>query len=694
MDYPKLKKDTTSTTLFGRKFTNPYKFTKGNYKEAKDWLLAEKELTRMYLRQCRFKDRIKENIRHYAGVNNARLTKEGDYYFRFGLDPDNYGSLALFSRKKLDEDDKKLLSFASLPKEKNERVDVDDFILSNDSRYLALTCSKNSKEAEDIYVFSIEDDSLTRDHIRGFAYSDMIDQSNGLAWRKDGFYYVRRGNVKNLAPIDLKTYDFQNPDKADQAQYLYYHKLGTDQLDDQAIFVRKSNPQAYLNVFVSSDERFLVIIEWNSITDKTNVFVDDFEDQVDGLKLALKGIDGYIRFIESLDNRLLILTDAENDNLWLGYLDPNRPNELAKALNVDETGSLLKNAYVAGENIITIYTAEDKQIMLVFDLSGNLQYRVMVEDGMSFTRFMGSKGDPELFVFIESKVQGRVCGVFDLNQNKFVAKFGAKNDRFNEDDYLYEYHTFISSDSVEIPVMTIRHKKRFNPDGDNPMLLNVYGGYGLTMEPYFDASVVYLLECGGVYAQAFIRGGGELGPSWHKQGSGLNKQNTVNDLIEAAEYLIENKYTTANKLAITGQSHGGFVVASAMAKRPDLFRVVIPRAGIYDLLDLQFHGSEFGAPIDSTAFFNKIDLSAYHNLGKAMYPSVLFITSLNDQRVSPTQAFKMTARLQEESISDNPVLLYAFGSGHYQAYSWSTWLQLRTSMLSFMFNEMGIKPRF
>lgn len=692
-NYPKLLTDTSSNFRYGIKVTDPYQWIeKDNSMLVLGWLKAQQALTESYIGGIRHKARIKDGIKYFAEYDRMRLIKEGNYYFRYLRESHSDIEPSLFYRTKVDDFDKKLINPNSLSKK--DRIAIDEAHVSGSGKYVALICSRNEAEAQEIRVVTMKDGKLLDDHVKGYDYSDIIGQNNGFAWQGAGFYYTHRGTVDIHKPIDLSNDDLGNLTSAPMVDYVYYHKLGTSQQEDRVVFANKYNPASMLNVFVTQDERFLVIVEWNNTTNKTNVFLDDAEDSIHGPSLVLRGVEGYIRCLDHIEGRILLLTDIQRDNLWLAYLELSRPHELVPAMNIEEHDAILKTAFVAGNNIITIYMKDDRQVMMIFNERGALEHSYQVDDGLSFTDFMGSKGDPELFITIQSKVKSAVCGIYDLNKKTFVSKIASEHHRFNSDDYLFERHTFTSTDSVQVPVVTIRHKKRFNEDGSNPMLLSVYGGYGTFSEPWCDPTIISLLENGGVYAEAHVRGGGELGKSWHKQGMGINKRNTVNDLIGAAQFLIDRKYTTSDKLAVTGGSHGGFVVGAAVVARPDLFRVAIPLAGMFSLVDRRHTIGEYSSSLDSTGFANRYALSPYYQAKEAHYPSILFITAPNDERVPSKESLKMAARLQQLNRSDNPVLLYVYGSGHGISYSYDSWLHMRTVMLSFMFNEMGITPRF
>jgi prolyl oligopeptidase len=232
--------------------------------------------------------------------------------------------------------------------------------------------------------------------------------------------------------------------------------------------------------------------------------------------------------------------------------------------------------------------------------------------------------------------------------------------------------TFKSRDNKDVPI-TIIHKKNIVLDGTNPTLLKAYGGFGVVSGPNYDTGLLYFLEQGGVYAFAEIRGGGEKGLKWHKDAVGLKKMNSFNDFIDASEFLINEKYTSPDKLAISGGSYGGLVVGVAITQRPDLYKVAIPEMGVFDMLTYseysvgKFHLDEFGDPEKKPDFNYLLGYSPYNKVKEDVnYPTTLLITGENDDRVPPFNSYKFAAALQNRTAQKNPVFLKTLGnSGHY-----------------------------
>ena len=313
--------------------------------------------------------------------------------------------------------------------------------------------------------------------------------------------------------------------------------------------------------------------------------------------------------------------------------------------------------------------------MIVYDKNGVFVRKFDVPYAMDFTINFLDTETKELFVTFYSYT------IPYLNY-KLNVETGQTNPYYN--DYLlpkptlfpFDYFetkstTYKSRDGQDIPI-TIVYKKGLVLDGNNPTLLKAYGGFGVVSHPSYDTGLLYFLEKGGVFAYAEIRGGGEKGLNWHKEGKGLKKINTFNDFIDGAEYLITEKYTSPKKLAITGSSQGGTLVGVAMTKRPDLFKVVIAKMGAYDMAQFdkysvgKFHLDEYGNPEKEEEYKSLLNYSPYNNIKEDVnYPTTLIITSENDDRVPPVHSYKFAAKLQNRNAQKNPIYLKTLSnSGH------------------------------
>ena len=290
--------------------------------------------------------------------------------------------------------------------------------------------------------------------------------------------------------------------------------------------------------------------------------------------------------------------------------------------------------------------------------------------------------------------------IYQYNLNTGNSSVFKKSEFKGETDFITERIFYPSKDGTKVP-MFIVHKKGVQLTGKNPTLLYGYGGFNIAMQPNFNPTLIPFLEAGGVYAQACLRGGGEYGENWHQAGTKLKKQNVFNDFIAAAEYLIQKKYTSPNFLAIRGGSNGGLLVGAVTNQRPDLFCVAIPQVGVMDML--RFHKftvgnawvSDYGSSETDLANFNNLySYSPLHNIKTGLnYPSIMVTTADHDDRVVPAHSFKYAATLQEKYKGKRPMLIRIDTKSGHGASNTTKMLELTADIYSFIFNEMGIKPK-
>lgn len=682
--YPESKKIEHIDTFFQKEIVDNYKWLEDEKNdETKKWVNNQTQFTKKYLLGIKYRRRIKRNLEYFSHITTPHIYKQGKYYFSFHSTIENE-SPSLYFRDKIGPNKTKLIDPQDISHK--DFIRINEYNISKNSTYLAYSVSRNGHELKEIQIVSLPDGKKLMDLITNYVNPDLSWQSTGFAWKGDGFFYSRLGKANEK--IDSSTKKLY--------QCVYYHKLGNSEESDSLIFARENNPEMYFNLLTTSDERFLILIENNSKTKKLNVYIDDFNDQINGLGILIKDFEKSIKFIDNIDDKIIALTDYTADNNMLVSIDPAFPLKWTPIIS-NMKDALLLNAQIAGEKIVTIFQSSANQYLIIFDFNGNLTYNINVGTAMNIGAFMGCKGDNELLLSVESYTKPPIFTIFDLSKNDFTLKINYNlYNKFNYDNYITENQYYKSLDGTEIPITIVRHKKRFQSDGNNMALLKAYGGYGKVIPASFDPALIYFLENGGVFAFAHIRGGGELGSNWYKQGCGYKKHNSIDDFISAAEFLIEKKFTNPAKLAIFGSSHGGFIVGAAMAKCPDLFKVVIPNVALLDLISNPVQPHEFGSPLDSSGFSYRLNLSPLHNIkDNCTYPATLAITAENDDRVSPSNAFKFTAALQNTSDKHNPHLLrFVTMRGHMVVSEYSSWLKVNTEIYSFLFHNLGVKPKW
>ena len=367
---------------------------------------------------------------------------------------------------------------------------------------------------------------------------------------------------------------------------------------------------------------------------------------------------------------------------------------------IPEQKNVLQSCELAGDKIIASYLENAYSKLKVFSQAGELRYEIDLPQLGSVGSISGTQKSNELYYSFTSFTNPTEIWKHNLETKESNILF--KPDiKVDTEQYITEQVFYESKDGTKIP-MFIVHKKSIEMDGTNPVMLYGYGGFNISLTPRFSSSNMIWLENGGIYAVANLRGGGEYGEKWHRQGMRLNKKNVFNDFIAAAEYLIENNYTNSDKIAIHGGSNGGLLVGAVLNKRPGLFEVAVPAVGVMDML--RFHKftigwawvDEYGSSEDSLDFENLYSYSPLHNIKEGLnYPAVLVLTADHDDRVVPAHSFKYIATLQEKYNGENPTMIrIQTKAGHGAGKATDVQIQEKSDMWSFIFYNMDIKPKY
>jgi len=396
---------------------------------------------------------------------------------------------------------------------------------------------------------------------------------------------------------------------------------------------------------------------------------------------------------------LLVLTNDNAPNRKLVLIDPESPATKSWKEIIPEKEEVLESVVLAGNQMFAQYMKDATNRIYAYDMEGKLLQEVQLPGLGTLEGFNGEKTDNTVFYGFTSFTFPTSIFTYDVAKNASAEFFKPKLD-FDASVYETKQVFYESKDKTKIP-MFIVHKKGLKLDGTNPVLLYAYGGFNISLTPNFSVSRLVLLENGGVYCMPNLRGGGEYGEKWHEAGTKLNKQNVFDDFIAAAEYLIREKYTTPEKLAVSGGSNGGLLIGACMTQRPDLFKVCLPAVGVMDML--RYHkftigwawAGDYGTSDDSTQFRNLYSYSPLHNIKDSVcYPATLITTADHDDRVVPAHSFKFAATLQAKQGCNNPVLIrIETKAGHGSGKPTSKIIEEAADIYSFLFYNMGIKPR-
>ncbi|MFK8101227.1 MAG: prolyl oligopeptidase family serine peptidase [Saprospiraceae bacterium] len=641
-----------------------------NKNAATEWIENQRKLSKKYLSKCSNKTNSLRTINKYAYAEYDVLNKQGDYYFQYSY----YNALgvpALFYKPILTAKMRMLVdpNYISY----KDKITLKEYKVSNDSKYLAYQFSRNGSDWMEIKVVSLKNGAHKKDHLKGIKYSS-------IAWLEDGFFY---STIAQSGQFGKAT-----------AEAVYYHKIGTTQAEDKLIFKRKNSESIILSFSTTTDNRFFILKEKNEKTEKTNLFYIDYHsDQKKIRPLVLNLEEGIVILKKHHKGKLIALTSHNANKGRIVEIDPANPynwREVAPAYS----DALLLKSFCFSDRIVGIYQKNHQPMLVVYDYSGATLFTQKMGMATVLNCFSTSDKEDEFSFYSTSYVQPPVTYTFNVKtfELDLVEKTTITYDHRNIE---LKKVTYQSKEKVPVSMILV-HEKGLKLDGKNPTILKAHGGFGVTAKPFFDPGIVHFIKQGGVFAYAHIRGGGEKGTEWAKAGKGTNKQNSFDDIISAAEFLIENKYTNQDHLALTGVSHGGLVAAAAGIQRPDLFRAVVPVVAVLDMVRFEkftvghFLADEYGTVKDSLSFKQLYDYSPYHNVQEEInYPAMLVITSENDDRIPPFHSYKFVARLQNRMSQKNPILLKVEKeAGHFGPSTYASSTRGRADMYGFILHEL------
>ncbi|MCX7875322.1 MAG: prolyl oligopeptidase family serine peptidase [Melioribacteraceae bacterium] len=680
LNYPKAKKVDHVDDYHGTKVADPYRWLEdNNSEETKAWVEAENKITNEYLSKIPFKEKIKKRLTELWNYERySAPQKVGDYYI-FSKNDGLQEQSVIYIQKGLNGKPEVLIDPNKLSNDGS--VSLAGLYFSNDNKYLSYGISKGGSDWREFYVMDIATKKLTDDLIKFSKFS-------GNAWYKDGFFYSRYAEPKPGEELKQKN----------EYQKLYYHKLGTSQIDDKLILEDNDNPKRGFGAEVTDDEKYLIISVWEGSSSENMIWYKNLETNSEVKKIVVKP-DARYSFVDNFDDKFLILTNLNAPNNRVVLVDLKNPDKSNWQTLIPEGKDVIQNVSHVGGKLFVTYLKDATSRVTVFNEQGNYLYEVKLPGIGTVSGFSGKHNDQETFYTFTSFTYPPTIYRYDVKQNKSTLYRESKV-KFKPNDYETKQIFYESKDGTKIPLFIV-HKKGLKLNGENPTLLYAYGGFNVSMLPSFSAGRIPLLENGVVYAMACLRGGGEYGEIWHQAGMLKNKQNVFDDFIYAAEYLIKNKYTNPNKLAIQGGSNGGLLIGAVINQRPELFKVAFPQVGVMDML--RFHKftigwawvPEYGSSDNPDQFKYLFAYSPLHNIKEGVvYPATMVTTADHDDRVFPAHSFKYAATLQEKASNKNPVLIRIETKvGHGAGTSTSKSIELLTDMYSFMFYNMGINPK-
>jgi prolyl oligopeptidase len=679
--YPVTQKVDTVDNYFGTKIADPYRWLEDDTSAATaEWVKLENEVTNGYLAQIPFRDKVREKLTKIWDYPKIGVPfKEGPYYFFFKNDGLQNQSV-FYVRKGLAGEPRVLIDPNKLSPD--GAVALAGMGVSHNGKYLAYSLSRSGSDWNDVFVMEIASGKKLEDSLKWVKFS-------GMSWQGDGFYYSRFDE-----PVKGMELSNQN-----QNHKVYFHKVGTQQKDDQLVYANPKFPLRNYGAGTTEDERFLLLYESES-TSGNALFYKDLTKKNMPFKQLAEGFEYDYGVVDNAGDKLIILTNYKAPKKQLVLMDPANPAPDKWKVLIPEAENVLDNVTLAGDKLIAEYMQSAHSRALVYDLEGKFLYEISLPGIGTLAGFSGKKGDSIAFYGYTSFTFPTT--VYKYNVMKNQSSLYTKPDiAFNPDDFEVKQVQYQSKDKTTV-TMFIVHKKGLKMDGCNPTLLYGYGGFNISMTPSFSISRLLFLENGGVYAMPNLRGGGEYGEDWHKAGTKERKQNVFDDFIAAAEYLISEKYTSSDKLAIVGGSNGGLLIGACMTQRPELFKVAIPQVGVLDML--RYHkftighawASDFGTSDTKEGFDYLIKYSPLHNIkAGTSYPATLAFTADHDDRVVPAHTFKFMATLQAAQAGKNPVIVRIdTKAGHGGGKPTAKQIDEVTDLYSFIFWNLGMNPKF
>ncbi len=678
MPYPETKKGTVSDNYFGQNIADPYRWLENDTtKETAEWVSAQNAVTQDYLSQISYRGKVKEQLTEiWNYAKESAPYKKGDYYF-FSKNDGLQNQSVIYFKKGIDGAEKVFLDPNKLSSDGT--VALVGLSFSNDFKYAAYAIARSGSDWNEIYVIDIASQQLTKDKIQWVKFS-------GAAWKGDGFYYSRYDEPKGVS-------EFSNQN---QFQKVYYHQLGQAQANDQLIYEDKSHPLRYFGASVTENENYL-IISASEGTSGNEILVQNLRTKNDKLHTLLKGFKNNYEVIDNIDDELLVLMDQDAPNYKVVAINPEASEKQNWKTIIPEQKDLLQAVSTAGGRLYATYLKNASNQLSEYSVDGK-KIKDIELPGIGTIALAEASNNENNFYFSFSNFTTPGT-IYNLSIETGKIELYKKSEfKINTDNYETNQVWFDSKDGTKIP-MFIVHKKGIKLDGQNPLLLYGYGGFNISLTPSFSVSNLYFLENGGIYAQVSLRGGGEFGEEWHKAGMLDKKQNVFDDFIGAAEYLIKEKYTSSEKLAINGRSNGGLLVGACMTQRPDLFKVALPGVGVLDML--RYHkftigwgwAVEYGSSESKSQFDYLIKYSPLHNVKQTAYPATLITTADHDDRVVPAHSFKFAATLQENQQGENPILIRIDSkAGHGAGKPTAKVIEEAADIWSFVFHHLGIHP--
>lgn len=643
VDYPQTATEDVADTYFGTSVADPFRWLEvDTAANVEAWVAQQNKVTFGYLDQIPFRQQLRERFEKLFNFPKySSPFQVGEYYF-YSKNDGLQNQAVIYRQRGLNGKSEVFIDPNKLSEKGTTAIDIVG--VSNDNKHLTVSRQDAGSDWVQFFVYEVETMKQLPDALKWIKFS-------GASWWKDGFFYSRY-------PEPAKGTELSGNN---QFHSVYYHKLGDPQSKDKLIFEDKANPGYYHFGGVTEDNKYFVLYQAPG-TDGFATLYKDLEADKPFVTL-FEGYKNKSNVIHSSGSKMLVLTDIDAPNYRLLEVDLANPDKENWKEIIPESTNLLQSCSTGGGKLFANYLEKSTDRIFQMNYDGTEKKELKLPGLGSAGVPAGREEHKTLFYSFTSFLYPPTIFKYEVESGS-SASFQETTLDFNPEEYIEKQVTYKSKDGTDV-TMFIVHKKNLKMDGKNPCLLYGYGGFNVNMTPTFSTSRLLLLENGGVYAMPNLRGGGEYGEKWHTDGMLMKKQNVFDDFIAAAEYLIAERYTSKERLGISGGSNGGLLVGACMTQRPDLFAVALPAVGVMDML--RYHKftvgkgwiPEYGSSEESKEMFEYLkSYSPLHNLKPGVkYPSTMVTTADHDDRVVPAHSFKFAASLQATHTGENPVLI-------------------------------------
>ena len=676
LTYPKTKKVNVSDTYFGTTVEDPYRWLEDDRSvETAEWVNEQNAVTNSYLEKIPFRDSIRSKMKSYwSSLKYTPPFRCGSNYMYYRADGNNNQPI-LFYMKSLEF--VPMMYFDPNKLSADGTTGITQTVPSKDGVYIAFMLNDAGSDWSYIRIKETKSMKTLPERLENIKFSS-------IAWFKEGFFYSK---------YDPKT--AQSLSEVNEFHKIYYHQLNTSQDKDSLVYWDKTSNQRNFSATTTDDQRYLIISGSESTTGNSIAILDLSKPNA-SLISVVKGFEFDFNFIGMSGKNLLFLTNHKAPKKKIISINPSTPQEINWKVIVPEQQDNLVSATRSYNGMLLNYLKDANSKVYAYDLQGIKKSEIPLNGIGTVNEINGSEEDSMAFISFVTFTSPQTIYKFNMKTQRLGIQFKAQLN-YEENAYVTKQVFYFSKDGTKVP-MFIVHKRGIKIDGTNPTLLFGYGGFDISKTPEYKPERMVFLEQGGIFAMACLRGGGEYGSAWHEAGTKLKKQNVFDDFIAAAEYLIKEKYTNNNKLAISGRSNGGLLIGATMLQRPDLFKVAVPVVGVLDML--RYHKftigwawkTDYGSSEDSTEFKALIKYSPLHNIKNEKYPATLITTGDHDDRVVPAHSFKFAATLQEKQRGDEPILLRIdVNAGHGgDGKPTGKLIEEQTDVFSFIFYNLGM----